>query len=76
MTRCNYCDLKIIRRRAKDAGLKVTILHDAEWGMRGVNVYVHPENVDIKALPGGEDGEREQYRKAWFMSISTSCACD
>lgn len=75
MNRCNYCTLKFIRNRAKDAELKVTILRDAEWGMGGVNVYVHPEGVDIKALPDGEDGKRAKYRKAWFMELSTSCAC-
>jgi hypothetical protein len=43
--------------------------------MGGVNVYVHPENVDIKALAGGEDGERSKYRAAWFMELSKDCAC-
>jgi hypothetical protein len=75
MTRCNYCTLKTIKSRAAKGGLKVTILGDANWGMGGVNVYVHPENVDIKALAGGEDGERSKYRAAWFMELSKDCAC-
>jgi hypothetical protein len=40
-----------------------------------VNVYVHPENVDIKALANGEDGERSKYHHAWFMELSKDCAC-
>jgi hypothetical protein len=75
VTLCNYCSLKFIKNRAKRDGLKVTILRDATWGMGGVNVYVHPENVDIKALAGGEDGERSKYREAWFMELSKDCAC-
>jgi hypothetical protein len=75
MTRCNYCILKVIKSRAEKGGLKVTTLSDATWGMGGVNVYVHPEKVDIKALAGGEDGERSKYRAAWFMELSKDCAC-
>lgn len=75
MTRCNYCDMKFIKARALRDNLKVTVLHDATWGMGGVNVYVHPADVDIKSMPGGEDGERSKYRKAWFMSLPQACAC-
>jgi hypothetical protein len=76
MNRCNYCDLRSIKRRAKEGGLLVTVLRDADWGMGGVNIYVHPQGVNVKELQGGEDGERSKYRQAWFMSLPDSCACD
>lgn len=72
---CNYCSLRITKNRAKKRGMKVTVLRDAKWGMGGVNVYVHPENVNIKELEGGEDGERAKYRESWLMSLPEGCAC-
>ena len=72
---CNYCLLKKIRKSAKKAGKKVTVLRDAAWGLGGVNVYVHPPSVNIKSLQGGEDGERAKYRRAWLAEVSTHCVC-
>jgi hypothetical protein len=60
---------------AKAKNNKVTILHDAAWGLGGVNVYVHPKSVIIDKLKGGEDGERSKYRVAWFYELSESCCC-
>lgn len=75
LTSCNRCSLNAIRHKAKEDGLKVTKLEDSEWGMGGVNIYVHPHDISIKDLSGGEDGEREQFRVAWFMEISKGCCC-
>ena len=75
MTQCNYCSLQLIRDNAKKNNLKVTILSDATWGMDGKNIYVHSDNIDITKLQGGEDGEREQYRKSWMMEIPNQCCC-
>jgi hypothetical protein len=58
LTQCNHCSLIGIRRRAKQSGKKVTLLTDARWGMGGVNVYVHPKDVNVRLLDGG-DRERE-----------------
>jgi hypothetical protein len=69
LTATNKETLDIIRYRAEEKGMKVTLLRDAKWGMGGFNVYVHPKEVSIADLPGGEDGEREQYREAWLMSL-------
>jgi hypothetical protein len=55
--------------------MKVTKLHDATWGMGGVNIYVHPKDVDISKLPGGEDGERAKYHESWYMELPKSCHC-
>lgn len=74
-TRCNFCSLKIIRKDAKAKNMKVTLMHDAKWGMGGTNVYVHPPDVDIRSLPGGEEGERKKYRWTWMMGIGDHCSC-
>lgn len=75
LTRCNYCNLKEIEARAKKEGKKVTVLPDTDWGMGGVNCYVHPKAVDIRKLLGGEDGPRAKYRVAWFMELTDRCFC-
>ena len=79
LTKCNFCTLKDIKRRAKENGMRVTVLADAAWmpdGMpKGVNVYVHPKDIKIVELEGGEDGERKNYRKSWMMGISKECCC-
>ena len=74
-TQCNYCSLKAIRREAKAKGKKVTVLNDAKWGMGGFNIYVHPPDINIRKLTGGEDGAREKYRSAWMWEIGKHCTC-
>lgn len=75
MGKCNYCRLQEIRRGAKKLGQKVTILSDAMWGAGGKNVYVHPKDVKISHLMGGEDGERKKYRVLWAKEIPNGCCC-
>ena len=74
-TQCNYCRLKSIEHDAKQKKMKVTILCDTKWGMGGFNVYIHPKDVKIAKLPGGEDGEREKYRRSWMQDIGEQCCC-
>jgi len=75
MSECNFCKLQRWRRQAKEKGTKITLLNDATWGMGGINVYEHPKEINISKLPGGEDGEREKYRIAWFMGLGDRCEC-
>jgi hypothetical protein len=75
LTPCNYCNLNRIKRRAKENGMKVTVLNDARWGMGGSNVYVHPKGLKIEKLGGAEDGPREKYRVSWMMEIPSRCEC-
>jgi len=75
LTQCNYCSMSRIRRDAKAEKKKVTVLADARWGMGGVNVYVHPCDVNIRKLEGGENGERAKYRVSWMMELSEHCVC-
>lgn len=75
MTPCNFCKLRDIRLFSKERGLKVTVLSDAGWGMGGKNIYVHPVDVKIAELSGGEDGVRSRYRQSWMMYIPHKCAC-
>ncbi len=73
--KCPYCTLKSIKGWARRRGLKITILNDASWGMQGYNVYAHPPDVDVQALPGGDEGPREEYHQIWFYIIQKSCTC-
>lgn len=75
MGQCNFCSLKNIRRKASERGEKITIMKDATWGMGGINVYVHPTNIKIENISGGEDGDRAKYRKSWFMELTDHCVC-
>ena len=75
LTPCNHCRLESIKRRAKQNGMKVTVINDARWGMGGSNVYVHPNGLKIEKLGGGEDGPREKYRVSWMMEIPARCEC-
>ena len=72
---CNYCHYRGILSNAKIKCLSVTCLRDQDWGLGGLNIYVHPPEIVIKDLPGGADGEREKYRMAWFMYLPDHCAC-
>ena len=74
-TTCNFCDLRDIRLQAKKENQKVTVLADAIWGMGGLNVYVHPKDVNVAKLEGGEDGERAKYRVSWMKEIPSNCEC-
>jgi len=67
LTPCNYCTLRRIKRRAEGNDMIVTLLNG--------DVYVHPSSVVIKELSGGEDGEREQYWRTWFMGLTDHCVC-
>jgi hypothetical protein len=75
LTSCNFCKLNRIRRDAKAKGLKVTVLNDARWGMGGSNVYVHPKEIKIEKLSGGENGPRSEFRFSWMMEIPNGCRC-
>ena len=75
LTSCNFCNLGRIRRDAKVKGMKVTILNDASWGMGGSNVYVHPKEIKIEKLDGGENGCRLEFRVSWMMEIPNRCQC-
>lgn len=75
LTQCSFCTLKVIQNKAKADNMIVTVLHDAEWGMGGVNVYMHPKGICVSSLPGGDQGERKKFWKAWLMTIGEACAC-
>lgn len=74
-TECNYCRLQRIKNDAKHTKMKCTILSDSTFKLGGVNIYVHPREVDIKSLPGGEHGPRKKYRVTWFMELGDRCCC-
>jgi hypothetical protein len=73
LTQCNFCRLKGIKERAKKSGEKVTTLK-ANWGLGGMNVYVHPKDVNIRKLD--EEGtSRKAFWKGWLMEVGNKCEC-
>lgn len=71
---CSYCSLKEIKSRAEKKNNKVSIIptYNPEIqteDMNGVNVYVHPKNINIK------NENRKTYLKSWLMSLPDKCVC-
>ncbi|MCW3991216.1 MAG: hypothetical protein NWE79_00775 [Candidatus Bathyarchaeota archaeon] len=71
---CNYCDFHAIRRQAEKEGMKVTLISGpVRFGTSGVDVYVHPPDINVRELEGMEQHE---YWRIWFAELPTSCFCD
>lgn len=68
---CNYCDLQMYKKDAKHLGMRLTLV-PAQWGMGGMDVYIHPKEVDLRKLT---EKQRKPYFKAWMMEIGDHCAC-
>jgi hypothetical protein len=68
MGRCNFCTLQLIRERAKREGRRVVI--------HGRDVLVMPKKTKIPKWDSPEfKAFRDKYFVAWFMELTTSCAC-
>jgi len=67
--RCNYCNLRSLRRAYERDGDVVSVRLD-EHGWKAA--YVHPDNVDIDTL---SIEQREPYYKAGYMELSDHCCC-
>jgi len=71
---CNLCSLNFIKLRAKKEGKKITII-PASGFLGGIDVYVHPKEINIKKLEGfniPDHPNRDKYFRAWFMEIPSS----
>jgi len=71
LTRCNYCNLKSIKRRAKSKGLVVT-KRSGDFGLGGMDVFVHPKEIKICV---GDKVQRDKYFVSWLMEIPKYCCC-
>ena len=74
LTPCNYCSLQIIKKAANRLNQKVTVVSNANWGMGGVNVYVHPPEVNVKNIKEDSE-EHKKYCRSWYMSLTDHCVC-
>jgi hypothetical protein len=74
LTRCNYCSLQMYKRQAKHSGMKLTLMAGQKYKSlpAGVDVYMHPRNVNVREL---SRSEREQYHISWFMELGDHCVC-
>lgn len=69
MSQCNFCTLRLIRARAKREGRRVLV--------RGRDVMVIPKKMKIPKEGTPEFKLfRDKYFVAWFMQLTTYCACD
>lgn len=80
MSICNYCRFQEIKRHAEENVMVVTVLHDEEYQLHGVNVYVHPKHIHVVDIPrsikDGKRNKRKLYFAAWFMALPDHCCCD
>lgn len=73
ITKCNYCKLRTLRRRAKASGEKIVLV--------GNTAYRIPQRMskrDFLKLPVGTPDNRvgrSKYWVAWFMEITNHCCC-
>lgn len=82
MGRCNYCDMKRIKERAKRQGMVVSVRASSFMG--GTDVWVHPPEYKLPPkseriepcdeYPNGNDAF-SRYKVGWFMEIPKRCAC-
>jgi len=74
LTQCNFCSFKAVQRSARARGLKITKVPN----MGGVDILLHPKDVDPKTLSKGEPNSkrlREKYFVAWYMELPDHCCC-
>lgn len=62
LTRCNYCTLKDIKRKAKKEGKKVIV-------KRGKH------NFEDSFMGPGIDVFIDDKKTAWFMELTNHCVC-
>jgi hypothetical protein len=53
--------------------MEVTLISDTEYGLSGINVFVHPPTV--KNLESDKT-KGEEYWVAWYPEIPDRCLCD
>ena len=82
LTRCNYCNLQDIKRKARKDGLKVVLAVSKFMG--GTDVFVVPKNItpkevrtwkDCDEVPPNGDENYQKYHKSWMMRIGSFCEC-
>jgi hypothetical protein len=83
LTQCNYCSLQEVKARAKRDKMKVTLMAGRTFNSgrhpkhlpglpRGVDVFVHPRNIDIAKL---RPDQREKFWDRWFWELGDRCGC-
>ena len=75
LTSCNYCNFNRIKKKAKELQMTVTKLDNISWDLGGIDIYVHPSNINNKKLKDGRDGKYAKYWVSWFWELPTHCCC-
>jgi len=71
LTTCNYCNHQRVLRKAKEKKMVVSLLPSKFMG--GVQVYMHPANVDVRKLTGKSLAWFEAG--IWYMQLPNHCCC-
>jgi len=71
LTRCNYCDMKMIKAKAKKDGARV-YTRPSDFCLGGFNVYVVPKGETLDTTDPDDGGK---HWVAWMMSIPDTCCC-
>ena len=74
MSSCNYCNWKMMKKRAKEQGRNLVLSSNGNFGLGGISVYEIPQGKDKDIILGNEK-LREKHFKAWFMELPDRCEC-
>ena len=71
-TPCTYCAHNSLLYRARNEGLKVTLVAEGQW----IAAYAHPVDVEVPrgGFPEGSD-ERYLYWRQSYLVLRDDCSC-
>ncbi len=74
MGQCNHCTMKWIRQTAKKLKKNI-VLRNGTGDLGGISVYVIPAEITVPEKIISDDAFSKKYFTAWFMELTTHCAC-
>lgn len=75
LTQCNYCNLETIKVGARKNKQHVTLMGSPKHKLGGVEVYVHPDHIDVGHLSQIDRKQINKYWVAWMWVIPDHCVC-
>lgn len=73
LTRCNYCNLQIIKRKAKNQGARVYKRPSTFMG-GGYDIFVVSKGNKLDTSVDKDGNNGEQW-VSWMMEIPNHCVC-
>lgn len=74
LTKCNFCSLEAIHRKARHNRYEVTVIEATPHreNLGGFDVYVHPTWRNVREM---SHKTRRMYWECWFKELSDHCVC-